>query len=103
MKNFTPAGYARPHSPTTMYTYRRLHPARQTSIPSAPPNPPSPPVRCLTAISVPMPMPKTKHSMIYEETIHTSTSEVAVTEKMLSELTKHVEDAEAGGDNMSDI
>ena len=35
--------------------------------------------------------------------IHTSTSEVAVTEKMLSELMKHVEETEVGGDNMSDI
>jgi len=35
--------------------------------------------------------------------IHTSTSEVAVTEKMLSELTKHVEETEVGGDNVSDI
>ena len=31
----------------------------------------------------------------YGEIIHTSTSEVAVTEKMLSELAKHVEEREA--------
>ena len=42
-------------------------------------------------------------SRTYEEMIHTSSSEVAVTEKMLSELTKHVEETEAGGDNVSDI
>jgi len=35
--------------------------------------------------------------------IHTSTSEVAVTEKMLSELTKHLEEMEEGRDNLSDI
>jgi len=42
-------------------------------------------------------------SWTYKEMIHTSTSEVAVTEKMLSKLTKHVEETEAGGDNVSDI
>jgi len=34
--------------------------------------------------------------------IHTSTSEVAVTENMLSELTKYLEEMEEGGDNVSD-
>jgi len=39
---------------------------------------------------------------INEEMIHTSTSEVGVTEKMLSELAKHREETEEGGDNVSD-
>jgi len=34
---------------------------------------------------------------------HTSTSEVTVTEKILSELAGHVEETEAGGDNVTDI
>ena len=42
-------------------------------------------------------------SWTYEEMIHPSNSEVAVTEQMLSELTKNVEETEAGGDNVSDI
>ena len=42
-------------------------------------------------------------SWTYEEMIHTSSSEVAVTEKMLGELTKNVEETEAGGDNVSGI
>ena len=41
--------------------------------------------------------------MDIQETTHTSSSEVAVTEQMLSELTKHVEETEAGGDNVSGI
>jgi len=42
-------------------------------------------------------------SWTYEEKTHTSSSEIAVTEQMLSELTKHVEETKAGGDNVSDI
>ena len=42
-------------------------------------------------------------SWTYEEMIHTSSSEIAVTEQMLSGLTKHVEETEAGGDKVSDI
>jgi len=77
-----------------------------------------------------MPMAKTKHSMIvvrsedsasqrqllvdpellsppmshgHTKRRDTSSSEVAVTEQMLSELTKHVEETKAGGDNVGDI
>ena len=110
-----------------MYSYRRLGPTRQTSSPQAPP----PPLRtsnsnlstdaygedealgdsrsprgfgfpatapCRSRITLP-----TNESWTYEETTHTSSSEVAVTEQMLSELTKHVEETEVGGDNVSDI
>jgi hypothetical protein len=35
--------------------------------------------------------------------IHTSSSDVCVTEKMLRKLMKHVEETETGGDNLSDI
>jgi len=113
-----------------MYPYRRLDPTRQTSSPRHYPHQ----SEWLTAISVPMPIPKTKQSIIvvrpedsasqrqllvdpellsppmggseswtYGEKTHTSSSEVSVTEQMLSELTKHVEETKAGGDNVSDI
>jgi len=39
----------------------------------------------------------------YDEMIHTTSCEVALTEQMLSELTNHVEETEAGGDIVSDI
>jgi len=51
-------------TPTPVYTYRCLHLARQTSIHWHHPGHPAHWVRCLTAISVPMSMPKTKHSII---------------------------------------
>jgi len=42
-------------------------------------------------------------SWTYGEKTHTSSYEAAVTEQMLSELTKHVEETKAGCDNVSDI
>ena len=42
-------------------------------------------------------------SWTYEVTTHIISSEVSVTQQMPSELTKHVEGTEAGGDNVSDI
>jgi len=42
-------------------------------------------------------------SWTYEEVIHTSSSGVAVTKQILSEVTKHVEGVEAGGDNASNM
>ena len=113
-----------------MYSYRRLDPTRQTSSPRHYPHR----SERLTAISVQVPIPKTKHSMVvvrpedsvsqrqllvnpellsppmdgseswtYGEKTHSSSSEIAVTEQMLSELTKHVEETKTGGDNVSDI
>jgi hypothetical protein len=42
-------------------------------------------------------------SWIHEETIHTSSSQVGVTEKMLGELMKHMEEMEAGWDDVGNI
>ena len=42
-------------------------------------------------------------SWTYGEKTHTSSYEAAVTEQMLNELMKHVEETKAGGDNVSDI
>jgi len=42
-------------------------------------------------------------SWTYGEKTHTSSYEAVVTEQMLNELMKHVEETKAGGDNVSDI
>ena len=111
-----------------MYSYRRLNPTRQTSSPRYYPHQSEcltaisvlmPIPKTMQSIIVVRPEDSASQrqllvdpellsppmggseSWTYGEKTHTSSSEVSVTEQMLSELTKHVEETKAGGNNVS--